>query len=576
MAMDLVAKLKLDDRFSGPMRKAERQTQRMLQTTNTYQSTLGKVDTAQDRMTRAISRTDKALDHAKRTSVATRTEFERLNRTSLGGGNGGGISGALSSVTASAGAAGAAVAGIGFAFQIAAAQARFLMNTTKAVARTLYSFSKYSIINAADLEFSVVGYNAMFGPKARKQADEFFAHLKVRANKSLYGMQDFVDSARSLIPVSKDVDLLKKMTNMAERLAVVDPIQGLSGATLALREYFGGKDVTSLAERFELPRKVLNEWKNLPIEQQIKHLDKYLEKVGIGNALITEAADTAKGQWLKATGSIKQYVTEIGAKGLQNLAPLLKKLNDYLDSDSFVYWKNQAIAAFDGLTKWLASKGEQLGSWIEKSFLSNEAFRAASLTDKMSMVFDGISKSFKDWYANGGEDKISKTVTDMVQGMRDMLIELSPTIGSAAWDVGKAFADGFAKAAKDGLTESIKDPLPKTINVFGKDVSLEGAIKAVEPGAKKFFDLPAGLGGLTPKPPGHAGGLDRVPYNGYTARLHRDEMVLTRSEAQNYRESGGTSGGNGRPVTIHIANMNVRQESDIDAIADKLARRIAW
>ncbi|XID95784.1 hypothetical protein ACF3MZ_15205 [Paenibacillaceae bacterium WGS1546] len=71
----------------------------------------------------------------------------------------------------------------------------------------------------------------------------------------------------------------------------------------------------------------------------------------------------------------------------------------------------------------------------------------------------------------------------------------------------------------------------------------------------------------------HASGLDNVPYDGYRARLHKGETVLTRTEATEYREKGGN---NSKPNVVITGNtFHVRQESDIDAIANKLAYMLA-
>lgn len=40
----------------------------------------------------------------------------------------------------------------------------------------------------------------------------------------------------------------------------------------------------------------------------------------------------------------------------------------------------------------------------------------------------------------------------------------------------------------------------------------------------------------------HAGGLNRIPRDGYLARLHKDERVLTKAEAAAYGKGNG--GGN--------------------------------
>lgn len=61
----------------------------------------------------------------------------------------------------------------------------------------------------------------------------------------------------------------------------------------------------------------------------------------------------------------------------------------------------------------------------------------------------------------------------------------------------------------------------------------------------------------------HAAGLAYVPYDGYIAELHRGERVLTAEEA---KEGTATGGG----LTININGLSVREEADIDKIAQRL------
>lgn len=77
----------------------------------------------------------------------------------------------------------------------------------------------------------------------------------------------------------------------------------------------------------------------------------------------------------------------------------------------------------------------------------------------------------------------------------------------------------------------------------------------------------------------HAGGLDYVPYNGYMAQLHRGEMVLTASEAEDYRSGAinrslnaltgailANSGGGG----VYEINVNIDGESAARVLFDPL------
>ena len=64
----------------------------------------------------------------------------------------------------------------------------------------------------------------------------------------------------------------------------------------------------------------------------------------------------------------------------------------------------------------------------------------------------------------------------------------------------------------------------------------------------------------------NAWGLDRVPYDGYRAILHEGEQVLTAREARK-----------GRNVAVNFAgaNFSVREEADIDRIAQEIVAQIS-
>lgn len=77
-------------------------------------------------------------------------------------------------------------------------------------------------------------------------------------------------------------------------------------------------------------------------------------------------------------------------------------------------------------------------------------------------------------------------------------------------------------------------------------------------------------GEVVGKASSRAYGLRRVPYDGYAALLHEGERVLTAREA---READAGDAG-GVHITIPVDKMEVRQDGDVEAVAETLYRKI--
>lgn len=78
------------------------------------------------------------------------------------------------------------------------------------------------------------------------------------------------------------------------------------------------------------------------------------------------------------------------------------------------------------------------------------------------------------------------------------------------------------------------------------------------------------FGGGGKKGPGHASGLARVPYDNYQTRLHQGERVLSRREADEYRNNTKT----GITFSKLADTIIVREEADIDRIINGINRKI--
>lgn len=198
--------------------------------------------------------------------------------------------------------------------------------------------------------------------------------------------------------------------------------------------------------------------------------------------------------------------------------------------------------------------------------------------------WDTVTKKTKQfWHAIGG----GKGAIRIIMGPLGILIGAAIDLAKN-WDSTKSVWENVWGAIKRSAAESVNsviggiNEMIKMINKLpGVNVPIIAKVDwgstPVAPSKKlpkKNPQLgsmvnyaPKNYGGLNL--PGHKGGLDRVPYDGYVARLHEGERIQTRDEADATRNGSGASG-----VNITIQNMTVRQDSDIEAIASAIADKV--
>lgn len=164
--------------------------------------------------------------------------------------------------------------------------------------------------------------------------------------------------------------------------------------------------------------------------------------------------------------------------------------------------------------------------------------------------------------------------------IKEKALELWNNLTNAFSGIRDSLSDAM-NTAKDkvlGAWESIKGGIVSSVN------AIIGAINGLIRGMNRIsIDVPdwvPGFGGKSfginiPEIPSignsHYHGLDEVPYDRYPAILHKGEAVLPRQDAQEWREGRG---GSAPSVNITGNTFNVRQESDIDAIANALYSKI--
>lgn len=119
---------------------------------------------------------------------------------------------------------------------------------------------------------------------------------------------------------------------------------------------------------------------------------------------------------------------------------------------------------------------------------------------------------------------------------------------------GQEMAQQFSKGWRSGRLANVKSDMQSTIEKEGVLGFINGIF------ANNYQGTPGGVNG-------HATGLQYVPYDGYIAKLHEGERVLTRQEARQ---------GTGKSITVtKLADqIIVREEADIDKLASKLVVKL--
>lgn len=133
-----------------------------------------------------------------------------------------------------------------------------------------------------------------------------------------------------------------------------------------------------------------------------------------------------------------------------------------------------------------------------------------------------------DW--EGAWEKLKETASSAIDG----LIELFGTFISGALQIGKDFVqgiiDGFL-AVWDSLVTTAENIWSSVTSIFSRKQTMSVDVETSG----------SGVDGS------HFAGLDRVPFDGYIAELHKDEAVLTAQQADALRQTGVLDDGKPKP-----------------------------
>ncbi|MFD2332253.1 phage tail tape measure protein [Cohnella sp. GCM10020058] len=284
------------------------------------------------------------------------------------------------------------------------------------------------------------------------------------------------------------------------------------------------------------------------------------------------ALDVAQKKLNNAAGAVEQFRSAIDTLQISALMPTLPIL------------KKLANAAADYVTKYtpqitagMENAVNKAKAYIKENFINNPEFsQLPTVKQKIEFIFGKLMDSFNAWYESGGRQAIIDATSRVINVMASAVEVSGPILAKIGIDIGSKIAAGIAEGIGNSVMDAVKNP--KNITKLNDVASVVQKANSFSPAqlpatiAKKGFSAVKSFvfgGGNSEVDGSNASGLDRVPYNGYVSRLHRDEAVLTKTEASDWRaeQSGKKAAPN---VTVNVQSMTVRKDSDIDAIARQI------
>lgn len=232
-------------------------------------------------------------------------------------------------------------------------------------------------------------------------------------------LEEQLQGLSSLVPISKRYNVsLEQLDNIARRLAIIDPLQGFSGASIALKEFFSG-DITSLSRRFEIDRATLNSIKEAGDRaEQLQELDKVLSQLGISQAVLEARTNTAAASFDRASAAWNNYTTLLGQQTQTVLRPAADAIAEFFGF------------AGDELEQNLANSQKYQDIIVNLRKVSNEARLLGMATSEIN--FDG--------FVSDGNSAFTQLETNSATSTREIIL-LKDSINTVIEDLNKIRED---------------------------------------------------------------------------------------------------------------------------------------
>ncbi|MMZ52669.1 hypothetical protein D1872_144450 [compost metagenome] len=380
MAYELIAKLKLVDQMSQPIRRAIGYMSGMRKETDSISKALHGANKEQKLFHQEQRTLRDSMSKFTSEGRAYTSFFERFNKN---------VATAKSNVSGLRGT----VVGLAGAY------------ATVEGGKKLFDAT---IGSAAKQEYSRITVGALMNNT--KKTDELFAKMKQQGlDSAMFSVQDFIDSSKTYIPFTKDIGQLERLTQLTERLALSNPMQGMEGASFAIREAMSG-DMVSLVERFNLPRKWANDLKGKSGQEFISAFDNLLNRMGYTDALKQQVADeSGLAKYAQVSEKVSQMFTDMGVDGLNKAKPMLDRIDKMLSDGRFKWFQKMGSDLISDAVSATERAVVAFDKYMQH-IQSDKTWEKLSIGDKLIRITEDGMGALNKWLANGGSDKIARAV----------------------------------------------------------------------------------------------------------------------------------------------------------------------
>lgn len=424
-----------------------------------------------------------------------------------------------------------------------------------------------SINEYAKLEQSIGGVETLFKDSASsviKNSETAYKRAGVSANSYMESITSF--SASLLQGLGGDTEAAVKIADMAmvdmsdnankfgtDIGSIQNTYQGLAKSNFTMLDNlklgFGGTagEMARLINQTGVMGKgfkaTAENVKDVPFDMMIKAINKVQTEMGVTGTTSKEAMETVAGSigmakaslqdFLGGLGNSKADVGQLTSNMVESFGAVVTNIKGVLatiwDNIPMEGWQKQLIAfavvagpailvigKIAGAISLVITVGAKLASGIGlvigvagKIIFAFQAVAggAATVAEGMALIMSPVG-----WVITG---LIALVATGkFVIGAFRRGKEETGTIMGGIVNIFTEAVDGI-KSLWNGLTEFLKNPIKGTVDFVGK-------------GIDKFF-------GKDKVDGSHKTGKSRIPYDGYVAETHKDEAILNKGEAEEWR-----------------------------------------